>query len=255
MASRTKSLILVVASALTLLAFGPASEASPDVPARITVVQAVPGTSVDVAIDDTVVAQGAEAGALLGPFDLPEGEHTVSFEGDSVDVVATLEVSADQSADVVLHLPAERGGDPVVHSYLAPMEPLGSSKARVMVAHTATVAPADVRVDGQVVFSNIANGEFAEAELPAGSHRVSLLPTGVEGDPILGPLEVDLAPQTVSMVYAFGLPSDGSMDVIMHTSSVAADGTVRPDRIETGSVGLVAEVPVEPFAALGAWGG
>ena len=36
--------------------------------------------------------------------------------------------------------------------------------------------PADVRVDGKVVFADIANGEFATADVPAGKHVVALLP-------------------------------------------------------------------------------
>ena len=52
----------------------------------------------------------------------------------------------------MLHLPASVGGDAVVTAYPTPVEPIGPGKARVLVAHTATVAPADVQVDGKVVF-------------------------------------------------------------------------------------------------------
>ena len=72
---------------------------------------------------------------------------------------------------MVLHLPADVGGEPVVHSYDAPTGDIGPDKARVLLAHTATVAPADVEVNGEIVFTNIANGEFAEADIPAGTHR------------------------------------------------------------------------------------
>ena len=89
----------------------------------------------------------------------------------------------------MLHLPASVGGAAVVTSYRTPVDPIGPGKARVLVAHTATVAPADVRVDGKVVFTNIANGEFATADVPAGKHVVALLPTGQTTDPILGPLD------------------------------------------------------------------
>ena len=80
--------------------------------------------------------------------------------------------------------------------YSAASDPIESGKARVLLAHTATTAPADVVVDGQTVFSNIANGEFGEADVAAGAHEVSLLPAGVTGDPILGPLDVTLEPGT-----------------------------------------------------------
>ena len=32
-------------------------------------------------------------------------------------------------------------------------------KAKLTVAHTAAVPPADIRVDGKVLFENVANGE------------------------------------------------------------------------------------------------
>ena len=213
--------------------------------ARVSIVQAVPGAAVDVRIDDRPVASAAAVGDVLGPFDLAPGAHDISFRGDGFTIDSELEVEAG-SSDVVVHLPADVKGDPVVHSYPAPTGAIGPDKARVMLAHTATVAPADVEVDGRTVFTNIANGEFAEADVPAGSIEVALVPSGSAGDPILGPLDLTLEAGTLSMVYAYGNPRDGSMNVIAHTAELAPDGSVRPSRIDTGSGGLVAN-PVTTF--------
>ncbi len=213
------------------------------------VVQAVPGTSVRVAIDGRQVRTGVDEGTVLGPYPLSAGRHSVTFAAPSGDLStsASLTVRPGSSSDVVLHSPAAVGGKPVVNVYSTPRKPIGPGKARVLVAHTATVAPADVRVDGKVVFTNIANGEFAEADVPAGSHQVALLPTGQKSHPILGPLDVTLAPRTVTMVYAVGRPSNGSMDVIAHAAPIASDGTVRPAAIKTGSAGLAAHTAVSSF--------
>lgn len=215
----------------------------------VTVIQAVPGATVDVRIDDLAVATTAGVGDVLGPFELTPGAHDITFSGDGVSVESTLSVESGVASDVVLHLPAEVGGDPVVHSYAASTGAIGPDKARVMLAHTATVAPADVEVDGQTVFTNIANGEFAEADVPAGSIEVALLPSGSAGSPILGPLDLSLEAGTLSMVYAYGNPSDGSMKVIAHTAELAADGSIRPSLIDTGSAGLVAGA-VSPFSSV-----
>jgi hypothetical protein len=67
---------------------------------------------------------------------------------------------------------------------------------------------------------------------------VELLPTGTTTDPILGPIDLTVAAGTVSMVYAVGTPSDGSMNVILHSGTLSADGSVVPDTIRTGSAGL-----------------
>lgn len=222
------------------------SEASAPRPALVTVIQAVPGASVDVTVDGEEVAGDAGVGDVLGPFELAQGSHDIVFTGEGMEVASTLDVRAGAATDVVLHLPAEVGGDPLVHSYAAPDAPIGPDKARVLLAHTATVAPADVEVDGQTVFTNIANGEFAEADVPAGTIEVALVPSGSTADPILGPLDVSLEAGSLSMIYAYGNPRDGSMNVIAHTTALASDGSERPDRIDTGSAGL-ATAPVTSF--------
>lgn len=237
------------AASLALLALAPTQPVTAAAnPALVTVIQAVPGATVDVSIDGRSVASGAAVGDVLGPFELSPGDHDVSFAGDDVAVDSSLSVSAGAASDVVLHLPADVGGDAVVHSYAAPTGAIGPDKARVLLAHTATVAPADVEVNGETVFTNIANGEFADADVPAGTIKVSLLPSGTTDDPILGPLDVALAPETLSMIYAYGNPRDGSMNVIAHVEDLSADGSVRPTRIDTGSAGLVDE-PVTTFDA------
>jgi uncharacterized protein DUF4397 len=223
----------------------------------VQIIQAVPNASVRVAIDGKQVKNGVGVGTILGPFSLSAGKHAVKFVDASGDMAmsASVTVRAGSSNDVVLHSPAAVSGKPVVNVYSTPRKPIGPGKARVLVAHTATVAPADVSVDGKVVFTNIANGEYAEADVPAGSHKVELLPTGQKTNPILGPLDVKLAAQTVTMVYAVGRPSNGSMKVIAHAAPIASDGTVRPAAIKTGSAGLAADLPVSAFSTTDVDGG
>ena len=238
------SVAFVLALVLALAPPGAAADRS----AQVTVIQAVPGASADVELDGRSVASGAEVGEVLGPFEVAPGEHDLTFTDGDLEVESSLTLDAGTSSDVVLHLPADLGGEPVVHSYRAPTGPIGPGKARVVLAHTATVAPADVQVDGQTVFTNIANGEFADADVPEGTISVALLPSGTGGDPILGPVDVTLEAGTLSMIYAYGNPRDGSMNVIAHTSRLASDGSARPSVIDTGSAGLVRE-RVDTFGA------
>jgi hypothetical protein len=246
--------LLVLSATPTAMAVdavrGPAPASAPSAAAvgHVSIVQAVPDSTVDVVVDGDTVASGVSPGEVLGPYPLAAGEHQVDFSGPGgFEQATTVEVTTGSTQDVVLHLPASVGGAAVVTSYQTPNEPIGPDKARVLVAHTATVAAADVRVDGQVVFENIANGEFATADVPAGKHVVALLPTGETGDPILGPLTVDLAARTITMVYAVGNPADDSMTLVAHSAQLAADGSVVPDTIATGSAGLAADIEVVPF--------
>jgi len=231
-----------------LVCAAPTSAAAPTKGA-VQIVQAVPDASVEVTLDRAKLGTAVDVGTILGPFALAPGRHTVRFvdPAGEAPVTVAVTVEAGSSTDVVLHRPASISGRAVVNTYETPTGPIGPGKARVLLAHTATVPPADVRVDGETVFTNIANGEFAEAEVPAGTHEVALLPTGETGDPILGPLEVTLAEQTVTMVYAVGTPTNGSMRVIAHVSRIASDGSVVPESVDTGSAGLVADRRVTPF--------
>jgi len=234
------------------VALGVPAHAATSADGQITVVQAVPGTDVDVTIDGKTVQRQVKVGSLVGPLSLSPGTHELVFSGvpGGRPIKTHLGLKAGSSSDVVLHRPASVDGAPVVSTYRTPQSPIGPDKARILLAHTATVAPADVKFDGKVVFTNIANGEFADADVPAGSHQVALLATGTTKDPILGPLAVDLAPQTATMVYAVGNPSDGSMNVIVHTVDLTSDGSVVPQSMNTGSAGLVADADVTPFATL-----
>jgi hypothetical protein len=180
--------------------------------------------------------------------DLGAGSHEVTFTDGSDEIASTVEVTAGQSSDVVVHRPAEVGGEPVVSVYPTPTDPIGPGKARVLLAHTATTAPADVVVDGQTVFTNIANGEFAQADVAAGAHEVSLLPAGVKGSPILGPLDVTLEEGTMTSVYAVGNPKDGSMNVIVRTTGGPPSDGQAPTEIDTGSAGLVGNIRVWTFS-------
>ena len=238
-----------VVVACLLAAQGGAAAADPAAaPGNITVVLALPDTTVQVSIDGREVAADAVVKDILGPFRLDPGSHEVAFtDGGSLDVVSRMDVKAGTSHDVVLHMPAEEDGTPVVSSFNTSMAPIAAGKARVLLAHTATVAPADVRVDGQVVFTNIANGEYAEADVPAGAHSVALLPTGQGPPPILGPLDVTLPALTMTMVYAVGSPTTRSMDVVAHTADLPSDGSATPETIDTGSAGLAAGTPVSSF--------
>jgi hypothetical protein len=244
---------LAVSGGLATVSFASDAQEAPPAKAaaaqgKVAIVQAVPKLSLTVTVDGEEVQQDAAEGTIVGPLDLAEGSHEVTFSDGSQDIASTVDVSAGESSDVVVHRPAEVGGTPVVTVYPTPDDPIAAGKARVLLAHTATTAPADVVVDGQTVFTNIANGEFAQADVAAGAHEVSLLPAGVTGTPILGPLDVTLEEGTMTAVYAVGNPKDGSMNVIVRTTGLSTSGSEAPTGIDTGSAGLVGRVHVWTFS-------
>ena len=224
-------------------------------PSAVDVVQALPGPPVEVQVDGRTIGQKVALGKVLGPLRLAAGTHQVRFVGASR-TAASFTVKAGASRDVVLHAPAAAGDDPMVSVYSTPNTPIASGKARVLLAHTAEVGAADIWVDGAKVFSHISNGQFAQADVPAGTHRVAIRAAGSTGKPVLGPLPVDLAQGTVTLAYAVGDPTSQGMSVVAHVERLEADGSVTPLRIHTGSAGL-ATGPVGGFGSLpaGARGG
>ena len=70
---------------------------------------------------------------------------------------------------------------------------MAPGKARLVVAHTAVVPPADVRVDGTVLFSNIANGEALTLVVPGGTYNVDIVPAATSGPVVFGPVPVAVA--------------------------------------------------------------
>ena len=139
--------------------------------------------------------------------------------------------------------PRSVGGELVPHAD----RPIKAGWARILVAATASLVPADVRVDDRVVFANIANGESATIDVTAGRHLVALVPTGQPAPAVLGPLKVTVAAGTVTMVYAAGGSPAGALRTIVHTMALGNGGGAAPGRVHTGTVGMARDLPVRVF--------
>jgi hypothetical protein len=214
----------------------------------VTLVEAVPGRPVDMRVDGHALHRAAQVGDVVGPVRLQAGRHVFSFVGSRGGAVqATVELRPGSSVDVVLHRPAAAHGASVVSSFRTPLQPIAAGRARILVAATATLVPADVRIDHRVVFDNIANGESATIDVSAGRHRVTLVPTGQESPAVVGPLDVNVAAGTVTMVYAAGGAPAGALRTIVHTVAVGSGGEIAPGRLHTGSAGLARNLPLRVF--------
>ena len=214
----------------------------------VTLVQAVPGRTVDMRVDGRALHRVARAGDVIGPVRLPAGRHVFAFVGPGGGAArATVRLREGASLDVVLHRPEAVRGRSVVSSFSTPTRPIGAGRARILVADTATLVPADVRLDNRVVSANIANGESATIDVKAGRHQVALVPTGQPAPPVRGPLKLTLAAGTVTMVYMAGGPRAGGPRAIVHTVALSSRGEAAPGSVHTGSVGLARDLPVRAF--------
>jgi Domain of unknown function (DUF4397) len=209
---------------------------------RVYVVQGVPGTAVNVAVDGKTVRQAVAAKAVVGPLSLTPGKHTISFSTNGWKVSSGVTIS-HRSSDVVLHWPADPTNKPVVTVFGNDLAPVSSNKGRLTVVHAAVVPPADVRVDKKVLFANIANGQYVSAEVPGGTYSVDVVPTGQTTHPLLGPVMLPVKTGVLTRVFAIGKPTNGSMDAIVQVLPLASDGSSAPGSVDAGSAGLVATAP------------
>ena len=195
------------------------------------------GFRVEVSLDGESIRSLAPK-SVAGPVDVAAGSHQVEFRSASWTVTA--EITLDRpSSDVVVHRPADVTGDPIITVFTNDLRPIAANRARLTVAHTAVVPPADVRVAGKVLFANIANGEFVTAEVPADTYSVDIVPTG-ESTPLFGPIDLTVTPGALNRVFAVGRPENGSMDAVVQVIELRTTTDASPSSVHAGSAGLVA---------------
>jgi Domain of unknown function (DUF4397) len=203
--------------------------------AEVYIVQGLPGRTLDVAVDGKKVASGVKAAAIAGPYAVKAGSRKITFS-DNGDVVLerSFTVKAKSSWDVVAHLPENSADDPAVTVFRNDVSPVPRGKASLVVAHTATVPPADIRVNGDVLFENIGNGESLKLTVPVATYEVAIVPTGEAKPVILGPLELTVKGGAVNRVYAVGDPGKKTMNVAVHIIPTASSGSGQPSDVNTG---------------------
>ncbi len=203
--------------------------------ASIYVVQGLPGRVLDVAVDGKKVASGVRAAAIAGPYSVKAGSRKITFSDDGEVVLErTFSVPARSSWDVVVHLPENSADDPAVTVFRNDVTSVPRGKASLVVAHTATVPPADIRVNGDVLFENIGNGESLTLTVPVATYEVAIVPTGETGPVVLGPLELTVRGGAVNRVFAIGDPGKKTMNVAVHVIPTASSGSGRPSDVNTG---------------------
>jgi Domain of unknown function (DUF4397) len=235
--ARWSKLALVGAGVLALagLTISPSYAASDT---EIYIVQGLPGKNLDVAIDGESVAEGVETAAVAGPFKVKPGSRMVTFSENGTTVLEnTFSIKEGSKADIVAHLPASSSGDPLVTVYKYDAVEVPEGKALLVVSHVAAVPPADILVNGQVLFANIANGESLQLTVPVATYKVSIVPNGEEEPVFFGPVSLTVKGGAINRVYAVGDPEKKTMNVAVHVITAGTTGSGRPSEVNTGTGG------------------
>ena len=235
--ARWSKLALLVAGVLALAA----ATISPSYAANSTevyIVQGLPGKSLDVDIDGKSVATGVKTAEVAGPFKVKPGKNMVTFSENGNQVLEnSFSIKEGGKADIVAHLPASSSGDPLVTVYKYEDVKVPKGKAMLAVSHTAAVPPADIRVNGQVLFANIANGESLDLTVPVATYKVSIVPTGDTKPVFFGPVSLTVKGGAINLVYAVGDPEKKTMNVAVHVVTGDTTGSDKPSEVNTGTGG------------------
>jgi hypothetical protein len=239
--ARWSKLALVTAGVLALagLTISPSYAANDT---EIYIVQGLPGKNLDVEIDGESVAEGVKTAAVAGPVKVKPGSRMVTFSENGTTVLEnTFSIKEGSKADIVAHLPASSSGDPLVTVYKYDAVRVPKGKALLVVSHVAAVPPADVLVNGQVLFANIANGESLELTVPVATYKVSIVPTEKSEPVFFGPVSLTVKGGAINRVYAVGDPEKKTMNVAVHVLTATSSGSGEPSEVNTGTGGQAAD--------------
>ncbi len=229
---------LLAAGVVAPLTLAPASAA--DATGTVYVIQGVNASKMALSVDGKEVAASADAKTIVGPLQLGAGTHTLTARNvdQSSFVTSSVTVKAGASIDAVVHRQVDPSAKPVFTIYTNDLSPVSTGSGRLVVAHTAAVGPADVRVKGKVLFSNIASGESLTLTVPKGSYPVDIVPTATSGPTVFGPVALEVRANALTRVFAIGVAATKSMDAVVQVLPLKSRGSgAMPAKVNAGDGG------------------
>ncbi|NII39885.1 hypothetical protein E9228_000504 [Curtobacterium flaccumfaciens] len=209
--------------------------------ATLSVLHAVPDTTVDVYLDGARAIDDFTPGTLAGPMTVPAGAHTLTITaGDATDdskpVIGPVDVSfaAGSDSTAVAHLQAD--GSPTATVFTNDTSAVAAGQGRLVVRHVAAAPAVDVLAGGKAVVTNLSNPDEQTLTLPAGTVSASVAATGTT-DPVIGPADVAVQAGSATIVYAWGSLDDEDLELATQT---IGDLGGAPNGVPAGNAGLVA---------------
>lgn len=186
--------------------------------ADITLVHGVPGITVDVAVDGTVVIDNFVPGSLanISSFAGQTLANVTVLDDSTQEVIigpiAQLVVPGSGSHSIVAHYDA--ANTPVLTTFANNINPTAEGTARFTLRHTAQADAIDLIVGDQRPIVGAVNGDSAELDLPDGELTdAQVAETG--GVAIAEIATLDLAANTNTIVYVVGSADDDTLDFVV----------------------------------------
>lgn len=228
---RTGTAVLALLSLVLVLA----SPSNAQTGARIHLIHGIPDTPVDVEVDGKVIIPNFQfkatqdlssfAGQTLKALKVKvAGQSTVAIDAGDLALPKTGNYTA------IAHLDAT--GKPTLTVFANDTSPTAAGQGRLVVRHTAAAPAVDVLAGDKPAFTNIVNGKEAKADLPAGTVKASVVPTGATTPVVIGPADLPVAEGKSLIVYAVGSLDAKTITVLTET----IDGLhSSPSKVNTGN--------------------
>lgn len=224
------SVALVSGLAASSIALAAPANAAPTKIATVGFFQAIPLGSVDIYIDTKKVADNLKPGAVVGGLQVSAGKHRVRVLEDTAKFKAsafldkTFTFTSGKNYSIIPHQKRANTSARTTFAltkYTNDTRPVADGKGRVTVRHVAAAPPVDVWVNDKLAIRGLSNPHEAKTVLPAGTYKVAVALTYNNSSPVLGPLDLTVAPNVNTIVYAWGNPFKGTQAVTVRTVPLA----------------------------------
>lgn len=190
--------------------------------AEVSIIQALPLTSVDVYLNGTEIVQDFRFKGVVGPLPLAPGHFHIAIrlhgaKHSSKPLLAgggTL--VAGENITIVADL--DSSGNPALSRFWNPQPNLDKGRAELVVRNVADDAGLTVYADGLRIFRDLQNPHGNSIRLPSEWIKLRMKDYG-STTTIIGPVGVHLASQTVTVVYAVGSPATSTLSVVEQSYS------------------------------------
>lgn len=189
--------------------------------AQLSVLHAVPDTTVDVYVNGALTLDDFTPGTLAGPLELPGGSYELAITApDAADASApiigpvTVEMAAGGNYTAVANLDA--AGAPTANFYTNDLSTVAPGKSHLTVRHVAAAPAVDVLAGGSPVITGLENPGEETLAVDAGTISASVAAAGTT-EPVIGPADLTLPEGTHTFVYAWGSLEEGNLALATQT--------------------------------------
>lgn len=244
-----KLLVVVAVAAMSIIPAGAALAAD----GTVSVIHGVPDLDVDIYVNGALTFENSSFGDTFTGVVLPEGDYEIEIYGAGADPAAgdpalasTVTLPGGANASIVAHL--DEGGAPTLSVFVNNISEIAAGNGRVSARHVAAAPVVDILANDGVLFGGVPNGAGADADVPADTYNVKIVPEGLT-EPVVFETDLTIPEGSNVIVYAIGSLEGGSFTVAAQTISGLG---AAPGGVPTGTGGnAAAGAPAWLLAAAG----